>query len=44
VRSLDWVIGLQQNSRFFDSLIIKKLPHEIKAFRDGSQQGFFEGS
>jgi hypothetical protein len=43
VRSFCGVIGLQQNSRFFDSPSIKKMPHEIKAFRDGSRQGFFEG-
>jgi hypothetical protein len=30
--------------RFFDSLIIKKYPHEIKGFGDGLARGFFEGS
>jgi hypothetical protein len=36
-------MGYQNNSRFFDSASVHKPPHEIKAFRDGSQQGFFEG-
>jgi hypothetical protein len=30
VRSFGCVIGFQQNYSFFDSLIIKKPPHEIK--------------
>jgi hypothetical protein len=38
------VATLAENSRFFESLIIKKYPHEIKAFRGRVPEGFFEGS
>jgi hypothetical protein len=43
VRSFGCAIGLQQNSSFFDRIIIKKLPHEIKGFGGRVEQGFFEG-